>query len=233
MIVTTDAILLHSRRYGDTSRIVVLYSRDLGKVSVVARGARKPKSPFGSALEPLSQCQATIYHRKNRDLHTNSSAECTVPGAWASSSYERLKSGRSLCELVLRTQADESPAPEVYDLLQGALADIRAAPEDHGFAAALRFRLRLADVMGFGLPVTPAPEGTAVKISLEDGLARSEAAEGIRIARSAYHHITGVLEHGLVDVGETDRLELDSFLSLYFSHHLDRRISSRVSETLR
>ena len=233
MIVTTDAIVLHSRRYGDTSRIVVLYSRDLGKVSVVARGVRKPKSPFGSALEPLSQCQATIYHRKNRDLHTVSSAEVRVPGGALMASYDRMKTALTLCELVLRTQADESPAPEVFDLLEAALAEVREAPEEHGFAAGLRFRLQLAQVMGFGLPMTPAPEGMAVKVSLEDGLARSESSEGIRITRSAYDHVTGILEHGLVEIDEADRLELESFLSLYFSHHLDRRISSRVSETLR
>lgn len=232
MIVTTDAIVLHSRRYGDTSRISVLLSRDLGKVSVVARGARTPKSPFGSTLEPLSRIRATIYHRKNRDLHTISGAESLVPGAWASSSYERLKNGLGLCELILRTQADESPAPEIFDLLDEALQALRSAPEDHGVATSLRFRLHLADVMGFGLPLAEIAHGVAVKVSLDDGLARSEAASGVRLSASAYRLLSTVLERTDLDIPSADRLELESFLQLYFSHHLDRRITSRVTDTL-
>ncbi|MBK6759746.1 MAG: DNA repair protein RecO [Ignavibacteria bacterium] len=58
MIVSSEAIVLHSRRFGDSSRIVTLYSAELGKVTVVAKGARTMKSSFGAALEPFPMCDA-------------------------------------------------------------------------------------------------------------------------------------------------------------------------------
>jgi len=243
MIVTTEAIVLHSRRYGDTSRIVVLYTRELGKVSVVARGVRTPKSAFGSTLEPLTSIRATIYHRKNRDLHTISSAECLTPGAWKSATYEHMRVAMGVCELVLRTQADESPALEVYELLADALGEIEGGPEDACYVRGLRFRLLLADAMGFGMSLLPVTEGVAVKLSLDDGIARPESASGIRLSVSAYSWLTlaagqaevaeGQAEAIAQTVSEADKLELDSLMSLYFSHHLDRRVASRVSDTLR
>jgi DNA repair protein RecO len=239
MIVTTEAIVLHSRRYGDTSRIVVLFTRDLGKVSVVARGARTPKSAFGSALEPLTRSRATIYHRRNRDLHTISSAECLTPGAWKNATYEHMRTAMGVCELVLRTQAEESPARDIYDLLSGSLTEIEGVQEDDCYVKGLRFGLHLADAMGFGMSLLPVTEGVAVKLSLDDGIARPESASGIRLSISAYLWLTYAADVATVPVpdpkrvSDADKRELDALMSLYFSYHLDRRVASRVSDTLR
>ena len=47
-ICTTDGFVLRSLRYGDTSRVATIFSHDLGKFSVIAKGARVPGSAFGS-----------------------------------------------------------------------------------------------------------------------------------------------------------------------------------------
>ena len=105
MIVTTNAIVLHSRRFGDTSRIVVLYTTEFGKVSGVAKGARTLKSKLGSALEPLTHCRVTLYYSPNKDLHTVSNAEVVEPFSALQSSYNKLTTAISVCETVLKTQS--------------------------------------------------------------------------------------------------------------------------------
>lgn len=50
--VTTDALLLRASDYRDADRIVTLFTRDLGKVSAIARSAKSSKRRFGGALEP-------------------------------------------------------------------------------------------------------------------------------------------------------------------------------------
>ena len=50
-LVSTDAIILHSFRYGETSKIVRLLTRDHGPQSVIAKGAMNPKSKFGARLQ--------------------------------------------------------------------------------------------------------------------------------------------------------------------------------------
>ncbi|MFM8780511.1 MAG: DNA repair protein RecO, partial [Gemmatimonadota bacterium] len=50
-MLLTDALVLHAFDYRETSRIVRLATRHAGVVSAVARGARRPKSRFGSGLD--------------------------------------------------------------------------------------------------------------------------------------------------------------------------------------
>ncbi|MEL7362835.1 MAG: recombination protein O N-terminal domain-containing protein, partial [Bacteroidota bacterium] len=48
MIVRTDAVVLRTLDYGETSQIVALFAREHGLLSVIAKGSRRPKSRFGS-----------------------------------------------------------------------------------------------------------------------------------------------------------------------------------------
>ena len=67
--VSTPAVLLSTIRYGETSRIVRLCTRDHGVVSAIAKGALRPRSRFGAALQPLSSGTAHLILHDRRDLH--------------------------------------------------------------------------------------------------------------------------------------------------------------------
>ena len=69
-IVKTRGIVLRSRRMGETSRMATLYTEDFGKLTVTAKGARRIKSKFGSALELMAEVQAVCYIRDTRNLQT-------------------------------------------------------------------------------------------------------------------------------------------------------------------
>jgi DNA repair protein RecO (recombination protein O) len=64
----SEAIVLRSFPLGEGDRLVSFLSRTEGRLRGVARGARKPKSPFGSTLEPLSYIRIWYYERETRDL---------------------------------------------------------------------------------------------------------------------------------------------------------------------
>ena len=68
--VSTPAIILATLRYGETSKIARLATRDLGVQSAIAKGALRPKSRFGSALHLLSEGSATLLPARSGDLHT-------------------------------------------------------------------------------------------------------------------------------------------------------------------
>jgi DNA repair protein RecO (recombination protein O) len=71
----TDALILRTYKLGEADRIVVFLTRDRGKKRGVANGARRPKSPFAGALEPLTRVGVTYYEREQRDLVRLSYAE--------------------------------------------------------------------------------------------------------------------------------------------------------------
>src|ERR687883_1333581 len=76
-LLTTDAIVLHAFDYSETSRILRLATREAGVQSVLARGARRAKSRFGSALDLFAQGAAQLYLKEGRDLQTLSGFDVT------------------------------------------------------------------------------------------------------------------------------------------------------------
>lgn len=71
----TEAIVLRTYKLGEADKIVSLFTRQLGRLRAVATGARRTKSRYGSALEPMSYVRLWIFERENRDLLRLNSAE--------------------------------------------------------------------------------------------------------------------------------------------------------------
>ena len=67
-LISTEALVLRGHKLGETSRIVVLLTRERGKLRAVARGARSGRPRYRSALEPLSEVRVSLYGRQGADL---------------------------------------------------------------------------------------------------------------------------------------------------------------------
>ena len=67
-MVASDALVLRSYKLGETSKVVVLLTRERGKLRAVAKGARSSRSRYQSALEPLSEVHVSLYGRQGAEL---------------------------------------------------------------------------------------------------------------------------------------------------------------------
>ena len=94
-VVSSDAIILQAFKYGDSSKILRLITRDNGLQSVIAKGAAKPKSQFGGILEPFVDGVATFYAKDNRDLHTLSRFDLTRSRQSLGTDLVRFEIGRA------------------------------------------------------------------------------------------------------------------------------------------
>jgi len=63
-----DALILRTYKLGEADRIVVFLTRDRGKKRGVAKGARRPKSRYVGALEPLTRGEVAYFEREQREL---------------------------------------------------------------------------------------------------------------------------------------------------------------------
>ena len=148
MIVRTDAVVLHAFDYGETSRIVRLLTRQHGVVGVLARGARRPTSQFGSTLQPMSYVQAVYYWRPQRGLQTLKEAAHVVRFRRLTSTVERVTLGLRVVE-VARALVEEGEAhPLALDLVVRTLEHVDAAEANLANAVPW-FQLRLASLLGF------------------------------------------------------------------------------------
>src|SRR5258708_6657683 len=67
--ISSDAIVLRTFKLGESSKIVVLLTRDRGKLRAVAKGARGARPRYQSSLEPLSEVRVSLYGRQGADLY--------------------------------------------------------------------------------------------------------------------------------------------------------------------
>jgi len=66
--ITSDALVLRTYKLGESSKVVVLLTRERGKVRAVAKGARGARSRYQSSLEPLSEVRVGLYGRQGAEL---------------------------------------------------------------------------------------------------------------------------------------------------------------------
>jgi DNA repair protein RecO (recombination protein O) len=67
-VYTSEALILRTYKLGEADRIVVFLTRDRGKKRGVAKGARRPRSRYTGALEPMTRAGVAYYEREQRDL---------------------------------------------------------------------------------------------------------------------------------------------------------------------
>jgi DNA repair protein RecO (recombination protein O) len=65
-LYTADALVLRTYKLGEADRIVVFLTRDRGKKRGVAKGARRPRSRFTGALEPLTEVSVAYFEKASR-----------------------------------------------------------------------------------------------------------------------------------------------------------------------
>ncbi|MBI4501279.1 MAG: DNA repair protein RecO [Gemmatimonadetes bacterium] len=174
MLVSTAAIVLHSFKYGDTSKIVRLLTREHGVQSAIAKGAFRPKSRFGARLQSLSQGVAQLYLKQTRDLQTLAGFDLTAQRAALAKDVRRYAAAAALSELVLRLSPEERH-PEIFDLLSESLDRLAEAPDEQVGLIGLAAMWRMIATLGFSPSLDscardgrPLPEGAA-RFSVTDG----------------------------------------------------------------
>ncbi|HUP88694.1 MAG TPA: DNA repair protein RecO [Longimicrobiales bacterium] len=128
-LVSTDAIILQTYKYSDSSKILKLLTRSNGLQSVIAKGAAKPKSQFGGVLEPFVEGVATFYAKEQRDLHTLSGFDLRRSRQGLGADLIRFGGASLIAELILRSGIEEADA-DLFELVSGALDRIQEASKE-------------------------------------------------------------------------------------------------------
>jgi len=126
----TEAVVLKTQRLGETSKIITLFSRNYGKMKVVAKGARGPKSRFFGTLEPLNHIAIVYYFKETRDLQLLSQADIIHPFQGIRGDLTKIAIGTIFCEIINRTQL-EQPNYSLFKALVDALIGIDGARQDY------------------------------------------------------------------------------------------------------
>lgn len=148
-LVKSEGIVLRTYTLGETSKVVVCYTRDYGKVRLVAKGARKGGGRFGAALEPFTVSGVVFYLRERRGLSLLSQAEIVRGFPAIRRDLVRQAYAGAVVELLDLLVAEQSPDRALFDLTVTTLEVMAATSRDALDPALWRFELRLASALGY------------------------------------------------------------------------------------
>jgi DNA repair protein RecO (recombination protein O) len=249
----TDALILRTYKLGEADRIVVFLTRDRGKKRGVANGARRSRSPFAGALEPLTRVGVTYYEREHRDLVRLSYAEPQCSPLRASRP-DALSYVGYFAELIDEWAAEGNPDERLFRLGTATL-DALAAGVPTG-ALARYFEYWLLRLQGVYPPHVAChrcgsaldrddpgawlePHGHVLTCRTCAGAVDDEAPRGVRLSGAALSFLGAFGRTSPLDLGscalpaDVDR-ELEAVHRALLRVHLEKDLrSARVLRDLR
>jgi DNA repair protein RecO (recombination protein O) len=147
-LTATEAIVLHAFDYLESSRILRLLTREAGVQSVLARGARKSRGRYGSALDLFAEGSAQIYIKPGRELHNLGSFEVSRSREALAHDVGRFTAASTVAELALRFAGEEENAL-LYDTVADVLDRLSRSAPDRTIEDGLAACWRIVSMLGF------------------------------------------------------------------------------------
>ena len=143
---TDECFLLHQRPYGETSIISEVFTKNNGKISLIAKGAKKPKSKFFGYLVPFYKLSITYSGRSELKTLTNIDRDLSdFNNTLSKKSYSLLY----INELLIRLLPKDASHLELFNLYDNFLEEVISKKD---IEIVLRhFELDLLDMLGYGL----------------------------------------------------------------------------------
>ena len=113
--VRTTCLVVRSTEVFETSKVLTLFTRDLGKVSALAKGARRLKSPFQAALDLLSVCDIVVLHKASDALDLVTEATLIERFDPLRRDLAALYAGYYIAELLNDLTDHHDPHPRLFD----------------------------------------------------------------------------------------------------------------------
>lgn len=142
----SDAIVIKVFTWSETSCIATLLTRDFGRISAVAKGARRIKSPFEAALDLLAVCRIVFIPKSHDALDILTEAKLTRRFRAGSRDLMRLYCGYYVAELLLAMTEPGLVVRELYELTEETLEGLDGDQSPRELI--LRFELQALRLLG-------------------------------------------------------------------------------------
>jgi DNA repair protein RecO (recombination protein O) len=232
------AIVLRTVEFSETSLVVTLFTREFGKVGALAKGARRLKGPFESALDLLALCRIVFLRKSSDALDLLTEAKLLRRFRPAGRDLSSLYAGYYVIELLGALTDDYDPHPELFDLADETLEALTAGEPvprrmirfELGALRLLGHRPSLDACVECGRPV--AASGRIAFGLIDGGVLCNEC----RAGRSQVAMVSAGVLRTMVQLADPDRQvwqridldprtlgELRGLLNRYLTHLLGRK----------
>ena len=209
MDLRTTGLILRTRPLTETSLIVSWLTPDLGRIATVAKGARRPKSPFRGKLDLFYEADFSFARSQRSDLHNLREVVLRDPHSRLREDLGWIQQASYAATLIEQTTETETPIAAVYELMRTFLAALPVAPPSA--TRVFAFELKLLHELGLG----PDPADT-------------QLSPGVRpIAETLTRSDWGIAAR--LKLSEAQTRELRQFLHGFMIYHLEKIPAARTA----
>ena len=140
-----SGIVLRRIDLGEKDRILTVYTRELGKVSCVAKGSRRPGSKLGGASEPFTYSKMFLSRGRDLDILTQADIKESFPNVKAD--VRTVAYGVYMLELVSHFVDERQPNPDLFDTLLSSMYVLESGTDPE--IATRHFELNVVSILGY------------------------------------------------------------------------------------
>ncbi len=228
-------MVLRKLDYGEADRIYTLLTSQHGKVGAIAKGARRPTSRLGPALDLFSVVDVQLATGRNLDVVTQ---VVRLAGPRIAADVERTAHASLIAELADRVSEERHPVEGLFELTVAALRELAGEPEPR--RASAYFMVVALDLLGYAPQLQscvscgrPLPAADAAFSPAAGGFLCVDCAEpGMHAVPLQALKVLRVMATGGIELYRRLRLEasvmaeVEGVLEAQLEHHLDRRLKS-------
>lgn len=232
MVVRIAAIVFRTVPYQESSLIVTVFSREFGKIAVIAKGARKPKSRYAGLFDIGSLLELVIYHKESRSVQTLTEASYLSRNFSLRSDMDKMFHTQRIIELCAQMLDEQEVNESMWDFISTFLNWF----ETHDQVPLNLFpyvQLRLTEIQGIGISQLEADFETNEPIffkgiDLDSGMItdRSHAVKFYPLSDKAIQFlILGIQSANAkllnLEMSNDERKQLVHTLDQYLSYHIE------------
>ena len=237
-LITTESIVLRNNRFSDSSRYVIVLSKSMGKVTLIAKGSLKPSSRFAACLEPFVHNQVVFYHPENRDAYHISACDIFHPFIELHKNLEKFRFASACVVLIDKIALPNDPNITLFKLLYSILSSLNTANDNEIKILFWAFELKLMTILGYQPNLNHClkckkTEATFLKIflSLDQGGLICEACvtnkkSNVAINRNLLMVLNRFMTNKFNEIKKipielNDQIVLDKLLTDYIDYHTE------------
>jgi len=229
-IETTVGIVLKTFSYGDTSKIIRCYTKDFGKISMIAKGVKTSKTLQTGYLEPINCISIHLYYNSKRQLQIFSKAEFDTHFLDLKNDIKKLSYSFAVIELIDKTVNGEESHSQLFNLTKNILSAIN---DNKGKLNSLFwfFQLHLLSFLGFKPNLTNCPRCNSDIISAVFSYGElfcNNCIErgSVELSMNSVNFLKKLNDILIDDISSLkasalERKEVGEFLKQYYSFHIE------------
>lgn len=235
-VYKTEAIVIRRANLGEADRVVTLFTRERGKLSTVAKGARKPRSRFAGRLELFTQLHALL--AQGRTLDVISQVDVIDPFAALRADLARMGAASFVAEVTDKATPDREAQPAIYTALRQALRMISAGDPE---ITVIWYAAQILSLSGYGPVVdrcvvcgkTVAGSG-GFSFSLGGSLCAADRARdpeaspasAVALAAIGFLREASAAALSRISLQQRQRAEVEGLLRRYLEYRLEAKLRS-------